>query len=465
MSYRRAAQSGDPPPIDPELYERDDLRAAIAHHDFSTVYRALRDEQSLHQRRIADLTGQRQSEVSEILSGRQVLMYSVLRRIVTGLDIPPELAGLSAHDPADPDAYPGGVTVANTPEGVSPAMLRRHVIALGGLIMAGVPIGKAAELKVGQLLETLGALPPASLPSQLTSAHPLKVQDLTRRLAEAGNASICDPQVLCDAAARVSRLLNVPGPDHVVQALKVAVAELRIEAGWAALDAGLYRHALHHFALALELATDAGEPYCQATALHCAGTASIEHGHPDDGLKMLQCAQVAAWAIPRGERAVTVGPTGRAGTEATLLATTSTAFAQLGDTTTAGDCLAKGRQLWTPARTDTYGDPDRPAARLALTRGQLDLAEQLAAASVRRWEGGSLISRTQTGIVQATIYVTAGEPRGLQLAHDTITEVSKLGSVRVRTQLHPLADSLDTRPGTDAQDLARQARQVATTRA
>ncbi|MGH3909118.1 MAG: hypothetical protein ACRDTE_33810 [Pseudonocardiaceae bacterium] len=65
----------------------------------------------------------------------------------------------------------------------------------------------------------------------------------------------------------------------------------------------------------------------------------------------------------------------------------------------------------------------------------------------------------------ATIHVAAGEPRGLVLAHDAVTEVRKLGSVRVRAQLTPLADVLDNRPGRDARELARMARQVATTRA
>lgn len=48
-----------------------------------------------------------------------------------------------------------------------------------------------------------------------------------------------------------------------------------------------------------------------------------------------------------------------------------------------------------------------------MRRDRLDLAETLAAASVCRWEGGSLLSRTQSGILLATIYVKAGEPDGL----------------------------------------------------
>lgn len=82
-------------------------------------------------------------------------------------------------------------------------------------------------------------------------------------------------------------------------------------------------------------------------------------------------------------------------------------------------------------------------------------------ASLRRWETGSLTSRTLTGIVLATIHVKAGEQRGLQLAHRAITDITKLTSVRVRKNLVPLAEALEARPGSDARELARMARQVA----
>ncbi len=55
----------------------------------------------------------------------------------------------------------------------------------------------------------------------------------------------------------------------------------------------------------------------QATVLNAAGLATREHGHPNDGLKMLQFGLVKAWDIPRDEqRAVVVGESGRAAVEA-----------------------------------------------------------------------------------------------------------------------------------------------------
>jgi hypothetical protein len=67
-------------------------------------------------------------------------------------------------------------------------------------------------------------------------------------------------------------------------------------------------------------------------------------------------------------------------------------------------------------------------------------------------------------ILRATVHVRAGEPRGLALAHSAITAASKLSSMRARQRLEPLATALEGRSGADAHQLARMARQVATTR-
>ncbi|MGH3826928.1 MAG: hypothetical protein ACRDQX_07115, partial [Pseudonocardiaceae bacterium] len=120
---------------------------------------------------------------------------------------------------------------------------------------------------------------------------------------------------------------------------------------------------------------------------------------------------------------------------------------------------------WSATPADFFGDLDRPAARLALRQGRLDVAESLAAASVRRWAGVSPVGHAHSSIVLATVHVQAGEPGGLPLAHGAITAVSKLSSVRVRRKLEPLASALAARPGRDARDLAQRARQTVTARA
>jgi transcriptional regulator with XRE-family HTH domain len=71
-----------------------DLRRVLAERDVAGLYRALQ-EAGISQRRIANLTGQAQSEISEILGGRRVHSISVLERICDGLGIERSTMGLT----------------------------------------------------------------------------------------------------------------------------------------------------------------------------------------------------------------------------------------------------------------------------------------------------------------------------------------------------------------------------------
>ncbi|HKR50894.1 MAG TPA: helix-turn-helix transcriptional regulator [Pseudonocardiaceae bacterium] len=446
------------PPVDPALWWRGDMRAALRARDIGTVYRLILAVTGMSQYRLAALVGQTQSEVSEILKGRRVKDVAVLERIADRLGIPLELIRLSAYG-AD-GAYCGDeVTGTDSPEGVSAEVLRRHALALGGAAVFGAQfrgLGKLAELAVP------AAVP---LPEQIVEIHVLQVRNLTRSLAEAYRAYGADPQVNSTAAEQATRLLRVPGSEPVKRALLVAVAELHIRAGLAGWDAGLYHRAMYHLTRGLELATDAGDAYLQTAALNMAGLATIKHGHPNDGLKMLQCAQLTALRIPPQLDWIPVAGQGcRMALQACGLADSATALAALGRPEEADQELGKSRELWYPTRADPSGDLDRPAAVLELARGRLDAAEQFAAASLRRWEGISEVSRIRSSVLMATIHVQAGEPRALALAHSAIKDVTRLSSVRARKELAPLAAALEARPGSDPKELARITRQVAATR-
>jgi transcriptional regulator with XRE-family HTH domain len=81
------------------LWRHDDARHAIRAQDVGEVYRVLQ-RYGVSQRAIARLTGQRQSDVSEILGGRKVRSVAVLTRIADGLLLPPEDFGLATTQPA-----------------------------------------------------------------------------------------------------------------------------------------------------------------------------------------------------------------------------------------------------------------------------------------------------------------------------------------------------------------------------
>ncbi|MGH3695307.1 MAG: helix-turn-helix domain-containing protein [Pseudonocardiaceae bacterium] len=442
--------------INPVWWEQPDMRRALGARDIGGVYRGLRDL-GISQRQIAQCTGQSQSEVSEILNGRVVREYRVLERITEGLGIPRALMGLSwwAADGSyagQDEAYAGGVTDAEAPEGVSAEMLRRHLLALGATAAFGTPIKGLGELR--------GPTPPrvgGPLPSRIFAVHVAQVRDLTQFLGVSGKAHGPDPDVSSAAATSATRLLKIPGAEQIKQALMAAVAELHIHAGWAASDAGLYHRAMVHYARALELATDAGDAYLQAHALTLAGFATVEHGHPDDGLKMQQLAQIKSWQIPSDDpRGVAV--------QAWAKADSATAYAALGDSQTADRELTTARELWHPTHRDPTGDLDGVAALLELERGRLDIAQSFAASSVRRWDGLSRLGNIRSSITLATIHVRAGERDALPMAHHAITAVSTISSMRIRKRLELLASALDTRCGSDVRELARMAHHVATTR-
>src|SRR3954462_5740885 len=75
-------------------WEGPEMRSALAQREVSTIYKLLR-RKGVSQRQIAAMTGQSQSEVSEILKGRQVMAYDVLVRIADGLGVPRGYMGLA----------------------------------------------------------------------------------------------------------------------------------------------------------------------------------------------------------------------------------------------------------------------------------------------------------------------------------------------------------------------------------
>jgi transcriptional regulator with XRE-family HTH domain len=76
-----------------EVWGRPEVVKALAVHDIATVYRWLQ-RFGVSQRAIAAASEQSQSEVSEIMKGRQIRSYDVLVRIAEGFSIPRGRMGL-----------------------------------------------------------------------------------------------------------------------------------------------------------------------------------------------------------------------------------------------------------------------------------------------------------------------------------------------------------------------------------
>jgi transcriptional regulator with XRE-family HTH domain len=430
---------------DPAFLDNDEMRAALAARDVGAVYRRLR-RLGVSQRQIAQLTGQSQSEVSEILRGRRVQNVWVLERIADGLGIPRARIGLS-YGEQEPDS-------SSVEQEVDEKVKRRALIAaaLGQTLVGlrGEPI---------QLALPTGEEP---LPSRLTTAHVHAVRRVTEGLRGVGRYYGGQAGLFGDAVARYMRWMQVPATDAVQSQLAAVLAELHTEAGWYCHDSGL--DGTGYFTRALELGHQAGDPYAITNAAWQAGATLVRDGHPNDALALFQLGGFAATSKPTQAARRADDP--RLPTLIAFLDLNSaTAYALMGGPDEATHYLAKAHDGWEPRDTYERAGMDRTTAAIHLDLGQLEAAEPLAASALRTYGESHRKDRIMAALLLAEVHIRAGEPQGLILARQAIEGVSTLHSIAARRQrLIPLATALEARPGTDTRELARVARQVAETR-
>jgi hypothetical protein len=437
--------------LDPAFFDEEAMRAALAARDVGTVYRLLR-RVGVSQRRIAQVTGQSQSEVSEIFAGRQVPNIWVLERIADGFSIPRAQMGLSYGEQGPQAPLSGGE--------VDEEVKRRALLA------------STSAASLGQVLPGLGepielALPPGeSLPSQVEMVHVHTVRAVTERLV--GVARSYGGQAgLFGAAVRLyAPWIQVPAPEAVTASLAAALAELHTEAGGCCHDTGL--DGTGYFIRALRLGQQGGDSYGVANAAWHAGLTLVRTGHPNDALKLFQLGQ----AHLRGFRLTTSTPvTGHAEDPrlptlaARLKRNSATAYAVMNAPEQAIRCLAEANDQGAPRDAFEHATADSATAGIHRDLGQLDSAEQFATSAIHTFDKGHYRrGHTMAKLLLAEVHIRAGQPHGLTLARHAIDQVSTLHSIAARG--HPLislATALEARPGPDTQDLARLARQVAAT--
>ncbi|MGH3993549.1 MAG: hypothetical protein ACRDSN_13940, partial [Pseudonocardiaceae bacterium] len=218
---------------------------------------------------------------------------------------------------------------------------------------------------------------------------------------------------------------------------------------------------LYHFSRAVELATDAGDPYQAAYALRWAGTMLSSCGRPDYGLKALQFGSVRLLDAPRDDPRVPV-------LQSWCRAESAVALSRLDDSESvraeARRELAAAREGWAPQDTHAEAKMHMVSALTWLHLGQFDAAEAAAAMSARTF-GASRRDGVFADLTRARLHVLSGDPGALRLAESAIKATTQTRSgVARRVCLPPLAEALEARRGSDYADLARTARRVATTR-
>jgi len=450
-----ATGSEKPPPVDPVLYQRDDVRPVLATRDVAALYRVLRDA-GVTQREIARRTGQSQSEVSEVVAGRRVMAYDVLVRIAEGLGVPRERMGLSYGEDG---AYPEGDS-SRSPE-MEEEMRRRVLIAATSLAALGRIVTSLEELAELALPRT-GDEP---LPVWLSMEHVQAVEAVTEQLRVMARQYGGQAAVFGAAAKYYTQWVGVSATDAVRTRLRCALAELHTEAGWACWDSGVDGRG--YFTRALRLADDAGDAFGIGNAAWHAGASLVRSGHPDDALKCFQLGQFSLAGFQPGKStpATFRADDPRVPTiSARLNISSAAAYALMGHPEPARRALTTAQESWQPRNVYERADKDLNAARIYVDLGRLDTAEPFAATAARTFGEANRRDGATAEVVLAELHVRAGEPRGLQLAHHAVSIVTKIGSVRACRQLEPLAAALEAQRSSDAQELARMARQVAAVR-
>jgi transcriptional regulator with XRE-family HTH domain len=218
--------------VDPALWERPDVRAALISGDYGALLKAVRKWTGDSQSAVAGRCGLSQPDVSAIESGRrQVLTAAVQARILNGLDVPPALR-------------PGNTAVV-LPE---PVLARRGVLTAAGIGLGAAALAEPFErlshaLKFPARLDgkAVDALEAAG------AAHFDQEEHLPARHLMAHVAGHVD---------LVSLLLAGAADKHRAR-LAVLAGESAALAGWLAYDTGDIRSARGYWQTALDAARHA----------------------------------------------------------------------------------------------------------------------------------------------------------------------------------------------------------------
>jgi transcriptional regulator with XRE-family HTH domain len=444
-------------PVDPALWDEPEMRAALAERDIPKVYRLL-NKSGISQRRIAELVGQSQSEISEILTGRAVISYDVLVRIADGLGIPRGWMGLAYCDVVELQVEPPTLPVEEVDEDVK----RREALATAAsLLFGGAVFGEAAGL-----MWWLLAAEQSPTPTNVGKADIAALKALTeqlRELARTGHSGMvnvftivtrnADQMLMADNISDLPRLLS-------------ALARLHTEAGWSAYEMHLHDRATWHYNRAIHLAADAEDVLAMVSAAEYQAIGYTELGAPNEALKLYQMGLARLEAAPST-------PARNAGLGG-LHVRIARALAELDHDSKypyilqprdvrmqVNDELERASQYQQPA--EGYGAAERAYSRagIELALGRLDAAEQYTSTALRLWDPDTdrrIVALALTR--RATIHTVAGEPDAARLAQSAVDAVGELRLVRNRAQLLPLETALRGRRDSTSMDLAERARSL-----
>ncbi|GGL20924.1 transcriptional regulator [Mangrovihabitans endophyticus] len=275
---------GGPP--SPTVWESPEMRRALREHNISFLFRKLKCC-GFSQRRIGELTRQSQSEISEIMGGREVLAYSVLLRIADGLQIPRGYMGLGNSHRDEQTSVEDALTVwtAKTDEAEEIRAALRHA--------AEVTMGTAMP-ETERWWQPL-AEPCTPTPERIGPADVAGIEHMTRILRAVDyqrGGGACREAVIAQTT-HARNMMQCVCTEHVRRQLHLAIADLHNLAGWTSFDVGLHRNARRHFSLALEQTKAAKNRSLAANILYRQGRVHLHLGSMNQALRFFQLGQIA----------------------------------------------------------------------------------------------------------------------------------------------------------------------------
>ncbi|MGI5369715.1 twin-arginine translocation signal domain-containing protein [Streptomyces iakyrus] len=248
----------EPPTALPRrLFERADMLAALAAHDFGTVFRLARAEAQISYSKIAAECDIKPDRVGLLARGQgSVTTFEKITRIADALRIPGQLLGLAPRDwegPASPHrTFPAP---AFGLDGDGEGVRRRNFLKTSA----------AAGLAVG-----LPELARPSLGSRIGSDYPERLRERTarlRRLDDVLGGGDTYRVYVGEYTATKALLRDATYTDPTGRALLSVLAEQAQQAGWAAFDSGRHRDAADLYEASHRAAVDARDTELAGNAL------------------------------------------------------------------------------------------------------------------------------------------------------------------------------------------------------
>ncbi|WP_405597582.1 hypothetical protein OG741_13930 [Streptomyces sp. NBC_01410] len=303
-----------PGPLAAEVLDRDDIRRALAEHDFAAVFTLVKKWGGLSQNRIAVSCELTPGKVSTIISGSQrVTSFDVVCRIADGLRIPGNLLGLAPrpwetqkqteqHPPEPPGERPADevpwrpdatVDLASHLTRSDLVMDRRAVTrALAGAAVTGAALLDSLE---GWLLPAT----PATGPRRRGRLGLREIDELEttarafRQWDHRYGGGLRRKAVLGQLNEVAGALDEHQAPDVETRLYRI-MAQLAGIAATMAWDSGLQRRAQEYYRLALRAAHAGGDAVFGANVLAGMARQMLYRDRPDDALQLINLAQEGA---------------------------------------------------------------------------------------------------------------------------------------------------------------------------